>query len=394
MTSSPRAPALAFLALLAGAAAAAAWAAGLPAAGLVALMVGAWAVAASLQGARRFAGHARATGDRPRPEPDRAALTSHLDASPLPLLLLDSDENLIALNRAARRFFAAEHRILVPPDGLVETIRATAPGQGARFDIHASGATGDARAFALATSDVAGPFGSGRIAALSDIGAELRAAEAATLRDLVRVLGHEIANTLTPIASLGRTAAEIVNDPQPDMIALREAVDTIARRAEGLQRFGEAYRELSRLPPPCIEKFDAAIFLGDLAALFRTTWPTIDLTCDFDRAPGTLRADRDQLHVALWAVLQNAAEAANETAPAARFACIAERGTTIFQIMDNGAGVAPELLVEIFQPFVTYKREGTGIGLTLARQILRAHRGDIQVHTDDHMGANFRIILP
>ena len=385
-----RLPGLALLALVAGAGMAAAWFAGLIAAGIVAMLVGIWAISATTLSARR-------QSSRPLPPaaaaaaPDRQALEGCLDASPLPLLLLDPNERLIALNRPARRLFAAEHLIIAPPAELIETIRATTPGKTARIELAVDD---QRRPFALTTSDVAGALGSGRIAAFTDIEAELRAAEAATLRDLVRVLGHEIANTLTPIASLSRTAAEIVGDDPPDIHALREAVQTIARRAEGLQRFGQAYRQLSRLPAPAIAPFKAETFLGDIEALFRTRWPGIDFTCDASRAPATLHADRDQLHAAIWAVLQNAAEAASDDQPIVNFACHRFGSSIMLRIADNGEGVPAHLASDIFQPFITYKPGGTGIGLTLASLILRAHHGEIQVEPDQGQGAQFRIDLP
>lgn len=395
-SSARRQAAHALLAFAMGTTMAAAWSSGFVAAGIVALLVGLWAVVASYRAWRSHERHGRAGPEELAPghPADRAALASYLDASPLPLLLLEGQERLTTLNRGARAFFGAQDRIVAPPAGLVEAIRTTRPGQAARIDLPIGGdALGALRPFALATSDVAGPLGDGRIAALTDIDAELRAAEAATLRDLVRVLGHEIANSLTPIASLGRTASDILGDDAPDMPTLREAVDTIARRAEGLQRFGEAYRQLSRLPAPQIERFEAAVLLADLDRLFRTRWPAITLDSNFERAPTTICADRDQLSAALWAVLQNAAEAADKKRPAVTLECFREKDATVFRVKDNGAGIAPDRAEEIFQPFITYKKEGTGVGLALARQILRSHRGDVVAEVPQEAGACFRMVL-
>ena len=108
-----------------------------------------------------------------------------------------------------------------------------------------------------------------RIGALIDIDAELKAAEAAALRDLVQVLSHEIVNALTPIASLAETAVAMLDDPDPTLPKVRDAVETVARRAASLHRFGESYRALAKLPAPSVERIPLAGFVSDLAALLR-----------------------------------------------------------------------------------------------------------------------------
>ncbi|MEG3166353.1 ATP-binding protein [Sphingomonas sp. PB2P19] len=309
-------------------------------------------------------------------EEERRRLNAYLDLSPAPLVALD-DGRLRVVNRAARRLLGASDLVADPPEGLVAALSETRPGRTATIDI---GHDADVRSFALATGDLALTGRLTRIGALIDIDAELKAAEAAALRELVQVLSHEIVNALTPIASLAETAVAMLNDPDPMLPKVRDAVETVARRAASLHRFGESYRALARLPAPSEERIPLAGFVGDLAALFATRWPTIAFTTDLLEAPANILADPDQLTAALWAVLQNAAEVLHDS-PDARvtLTITALVGQTQFTMTDTGPGIPAANQSDIFRPFFTTKTEGTGVGLALARQIFRGHNGDLSL---------------
>jgi signal transduction histidine kinase len=362
---------------------------------VLALLLGAWLLATIAVTAHRIA--------RTPPAPawprhldaqlrEHRRLTAYLNLSPAPLLTLDADRRLIAVNRAARRLFGCEDRIPDPPADLVEAIALAAPGRsmGVRIDVD-----GEARAFALATADLVGGGVGLRIAALVDIDAELRAAEAGALRELLSVLSHEIMNALTPIASLGRTAAEMLADRvEPALEPIRDAVETVARRAEGLQRFTTAYRDLARLPPPELARVPLKPLLDDLARMFAARWPTLPLVREDGSAPAMVRADADQLHAALWALLQNAAEAVSDgEAPAITLGCCAATEGVAFVVADTGPGVPAAEREAIFRPFHTSKPAGSGVGLALVRQIAHAHHGAVMLD-DSPSGARFVMTLP
>ncbi len=307
-------------------------------------------------------------------EEERRRLNAYLDLSPAPLVALD-DGRLHVVNRAARRLLGASDLVVEPPEGLVAALADTRPGRTATIEI---GHDGDVRSFALATGDLALAGRMTRIGALIDIDAELKAAEAAALRELVQVLSHEIVNALTPIASLAETAVAMLDDPEPALPRVRDAIETVARRAASLHRFGESYRALAKLPAPSVERISLAGFVSDLTALFTTRWPTITFTTDLLDAPAYLLADPDQLTAALWAVLQNAAEALHDL-PNARVTLTISAlvGQTQFTMTDTGPGIPAADRADIFRPFFTTKTEGTGVGLALARQIFRGHNGDL-----------------
>ncbi|MCI4653962.1 sensor histidine kinase [Sphingomonas aquatilis] len=318
--------------------------------------------------------------DAVRPDPARTddadglVLRLLLDAAPTPLLAIDATAAR-ALNRAARRLFATDDRILPVPPALTD---ATAThlrheGRGWRID----------RVRVANGQDVA---------ALIDIEQEERAAEARASAEMIQVLGHELLNGLAPIASLAESGAVAVARPQVDVALLREILDTLARRAEGLQRFTEAYRAIARLPEPTRRAVPVGELTDDLARLFATRWPAVALSVAADADAWTL--DRDQIVQAVWALLQNAAEAATTAhAAGAQVALrVTASDTLAIEIEDNGAGVPADAVARIFRPFHTTKADGTGVGLSLARQIALAHGGTLTLASD--APTRFRLTIP
>ena len=177
-----------------------------------------------------------------------------------------------------------------------------------------------------------------------------------------------------------------------DTALLAEILGPLARRAEGLQRFATDYRALARLPEPILAPSSLDQFARDLAQLFAQRWPATTLTLDIG-AVEQWRMDRDQLHQAVWALLNNAAEATGATSePRVTLSIDREENRLAITVTDNGVGVDPESAALIFRPFHTTKPKGSGIGLSLARQIARGHGGSLEL-----TGANptaFRISLP
>lgn len=375
-----------------GASAAAAWTAheGLYANTALALLVALWIGGSSALSARSLP----VPPPSPAPTPDqeeRRRLLAYLDLSPAPLVVCEAGV-LSAVNRAARRLFLTDTVIASPPPMLVEAMLHTPPGRTATVTLEDKGAT---RTFALAAGELLLGGHVAQVGALIDIGAEIKAAEAAALRELVQILSHEIVNALTPIASLAETAAAMMEDDPVDQPAVREAVVTVARRASGLQRFGDAYRSLARLPAPHKERIVTADLLADLARLFAVRWPDIPFSCAGDHAPPVIHADVDQLTAALWALLQNAAEASEGRADA-RVALHVAAGldAALFSISNSGPSIAPDVAETMFQPFMTTKPTGSGVGLALARQILRGHGGEVELQRSDTTATQFVAIVP
>ena len=233
-----------------GALAILAWRAGLPANALLFAIAGA---AAAVWLAGRVANPDAARGPEPEPpienlerERARRTLQAFLDQAPTPLVTWRPGETPTAVNRAARRLFRTDD-VLTGPDA--DLVAAALEGAAdARRTVRLT-SDGVARTYAISVTDVVGAGGALRLAALTDIEAEIQAAEAAALRELLQVLSHELMNSLTPLASLAQSAAEALADEDPaDLPVVRQSVEVIARRADGLHRFVEAYRRLARLP--------------------------------------------------------------------------------------------------------------------------------------------------
>jgi len=310
-------------------------------------------------------------------------LANLLDQTPAPLLIRRPDGVIRAGNRAARALFHTDDRLLDPPPALVQALREGAPGERLTLSLAHAGAAGGVRTYAMPLTDVTGPAGGiTRLAALLDIEPELRAAEAGALRELLQVLSHEIMNALTPVASLAATAVELMGDETPASTALAcEAVTTLGRRAEGLTRFVEAYRTLARLPPPRLAPTAVAALVEETARLFRSRWSARGVALETRLACAedlVVKLDSDLMIHALMNILSNAADAALAGRAAPRVSLIASagpRGGVELVISDNGAGVAAEDHDRIFQPFFTTKADGTGVGLSFARQVALSHGG-------------------
>jgi nitrogen fixation/metabolism regulation signal transduction histidine kinase len=334
-------------------------------------------------------------------ERDRAArelryLEALVDDMPIALLTVDAAHGVTLANKAARRLFN-RHEGVRPEDFALygATLAARLGGEG------------EARQEVLILRMPGGPQRAiVRSASLERLGLRIRAVtvepvqgaldtiEMAAQTDLVRVLTHEILNSLTPVTSLAGTAAALLDAEPPDVPDARIAVTTLARRAEGLRRFIDSYRAVSHAPVLRRRQFAVAPFADELAKLFAAEWPAVPLTLEIQPAL-VLDADPDLLAQVLINLLRNAAQAALRGIADAwvRLAFTNAGGHLWIEVEDSGTGVPANLRRDIFLPFFTTRAEGTGVGLNLARQVVVAHGGSIDIADGSAGGALFRIIL-
>ncbi len=319
-------------------------------------------------------------GEQSRDPKNSVVTKMLLDSAPTPLLGIEG-LTVRALNRAARLHFATDDRILPVPAALQDGSAGHLRHEGRSWRIDRVDVTDAAE-------------GVRSVVALVDVEHEERVAEARATSELIHVLGHELLNGLAPIVSLAESGLDAIGMRERDPALLSEILGTLARRAEGLQRFTEAYRALARLPEPCLRLVTIGGMVEDLARLFTARWPDVPLTVDLS-AGLAWPLDRDQLSQAVWALLQNASEAASEAEEGSPNVWLSVRETgndLVIRVGDNGAGIPVHVSDRIFRPFHTTKSDGTGIGLSLARQIAHAHGGALTL--EKGLPTTFRLTVP
>jgi nitrogen fixation/metabolism regulation signal transduction histidine kinase len=308
------------------------------------------------------------------------------------VLAFTSDGRIDLINSAARRMldipgirtFNDLRRV---DDSLVTCLEKLRPGEKALVKIDRKGETVQ---LSVALTEFKLAQRSIKLVSLHNITGELDEAEMEAWQQLVRVLNHEIMNSVTPIASLASTAREIIDSDDGDDIVpearlddLRTAVETIEKRSEGLIHFVDAYRRLTRIPTPTFQIILLSDLFGRIQQLAATHPECANITLDWSIDPPTLEvtADPDLVEQILLNLIINAAQALGDTSNGYidLSGKMNQRGRVIIQVADNGPGISPEALASVFIPFYTTKAEGSGIGLSLSRQIMRQHGGDITV---------------
>jgi nitrogen fixation/metabolism regulation signal transduction histidine kinase len=230
-----------------------------------------------------------------------------------------------------------------------------------------------------------------RLLFISDISRALREEEAQAWQRIVRVLSHELNNSLAPIQSIAESTARLVaNDPLPDdwRADAASGLRVISSRAEGLTRFMRAYAQLAKLPSPRKTPVPLAPLLQRVAAL-DTRVPVVVAPSP----PLTIEADADQLEQLLINLVRNAVDASLETRGSVRVECHARGANVIIEVFDEGLGLAAT--ANLFVPFFTTKPSGSGIGLVLSRQIADAHGGTLTLENrTDGRGCVATVTLP
>ncbi len=243
-----------------------------------------------------------------------------------------------------------------------------------------------------------------RIVALQNIGTELQQKEVEAWQNLTRVLRHEIMNSMTPIVSLVGTMRLIVNediekstDNHEAVEDLKEALQTLEKRSQGMMKFVNAYRDFTTLPKPNMRTILVNELLTEVLQLLQTDLTTAGILWEMEVTPLdlTVSADADQLQQVLINLVKNALEALHGQAhPLVNISAFTSDNQKVtIAIRDNGYGIEPEALEKIFIPFYTTKKTGSGIGLSLSRQILQQHGGQLTAQSEVGSGTVFSLVL-
>lgn len=325
-----------------------------------------------------------------------------VEASPVALLTVAADGRVDLANRAARHLFgapgvrAADYARFGPE--LAELLAGSKAPPRRRIALVLDEAP---RPAIVQTARLLNAGGGARVLAVQPIERELGDVELRTQIDLIRVLTHEIMNSITPVTSLARSAVEnlrrLAAGGAEGLDDALVATETVARRAEGILHFVETYRQISRAPPIRPRSFAVRPWADELVRLAAADAAGTAFSAAVDPAQLALDADPDLLAQVVLNLLRNGAEAAAGHAAAPAVSLAVQRspsgGAVRIEVADNGPGVPEAHRSDIFLPFFTTKASGTGVGLSLARQIVLAHEGTIQVDDAPGGGARFRIQL-
>lgn len=231
------------------------------------------------------------------------------------------------------------------------------------------------------------------IAGMKNIHSALDSRETEAWQKLIRVLTHEIMNSITPIISLTELLTKYADSLEGDeetKTEMKQMLQTIGRRGNGLVRFMNSYREVSHLPHPLLKLYNAGELLKGVVQLMQND--TNDLHLSLPNIPLRLIADKEQIEQVLINLIRNARE--NEATQITLSAGITPGNHLFLRVTDNGTGIDPEVQERIFIPFFTTKPTGSGIGLTISRQIMHQHHGSITVQSKAREGSTFTLLFP
>jgi signal transduction histidine kinase len=238
-----------------------------------------------------------------------------------------------------------------------------------------------------------------KLIAFQNVDEALDETEAKAWQKLLNVMTHEIMNSIAPISSLADTlknrlkqSLTSLNNDSGSVDDLELGIDTIKRRSEGLLKFAETYRNLNKITTPNVKKIYVRDLFESLNQLMQPTLDqkNIDMQIVLKDTALAVEADTSLIEQVLINLVVNAIEAVKDRQQAriVLSANIDAKNRVVIKVADNGLGMPAEMIEKIFIPFFSTKKTGSGIGLSLCKQIMMLHKGNIQVYSEEGKGTS------
>lgn len=321
----------------------------------------------------------------------------------------DSKEEILFLNKAACNILQQPqhkywYRLANNVPWLVREIKKTADGGKTLVDF---GDETEKKQLSLETIEIQLLGKSYLIITFQDIRSEIEQKEIEAWHNVIRILAHEMLNSFTPVSSLASTVKSITEDKDgkllkintlndEDIYDINVAVNTIKKRSDGLLEFVKDYRTISNVPVPILETVNVKKFLASIELLMTPAVEKANISMVVSRIPAnaTILADTKLIEQVLINLINNSIHALKGCEkPTIEINCSIESDKTVISVHDNGKGIEEKIMNQIFIPFYTTKKNGSGIGLSLSKNIMRKHGGNLLVNSEVGVFTTFSLVF-
>lgn len=245
------------------------------------------------------------------------------------------------------------------------------------------------------------------IITFQDIRSEIEQKEIEAWHNVIRILAHEMLNSFTPVSSLATTIKSLTENKKNELLSLDNfdeedlrdinmAASTIKKRSDGLLDFVKDYRTLTSIPIPQLKKINVKKILSEVSLLMLSAVEKahVDLKILPIPANASIMADAKLIEQVLINLINNSIYALKDTEyPTIKMSCKVEQNKTIIILSDNGVGIEEKIMSQIFIPFYTTKKNGSGIGLSLSKNILKKHGGNLLVSSESGLYTTFSLVF-
>ena len=322
------------------------------------------------------------------------------------VLCFDENNKVQLVNKAAKDLFqrpylTSVNSLSVVSDELVDKIKVLRSGERELVKVQIGGKLNN---LSMLVTTFKLQDTSYKLVSFQDIKSELEEKEIESWQKLIRVLTHEIKNSVIPISTLSDVILQMIkqNGDKPDLSKLDEesiedlvgGLETIEVRSKGLANFVKTYDQVTKLPEPQFESVSVTGLVERVSNLFKPELEKRNIKLKVHNDTDLdIQADPDLIDQILINLVKNAMEAIEKIKnPTINIRTSrSSEGDIQIQVRDNGPGIPDEVLENIFVPFYTTKESGSGIGLSLSRQIMRLHKGNIVVHSNESSGSTFTL---